>query len=170
MKEKQRYRKRDLTALVAVLAGALLVLALILTWSGVLRPADGVALPPGDPRAGETAFADLGCAQCHTVAGSERFSELPENRQLHVHLGGEVHLVKTYGELITAIIHPAESVRPEYRQHFPDGQGGSLMPDLTRQMTTRQLIDLVAYLQDHYEVAAPPMPVNYFPYGNYPGP
>ncbi len=39
------------------------------------------------------------------------------------------------------------------------------MPDLTRQMTTRQLIDLVTYLEDKYRVVLPDYPTNYYPYG-----
>ena len=39
------------------------------------------------------------------------------------------------------------------------------MPDYTNTMTTRQLIDLVSYLQDHYKVVIPEQPINYYPYG-----
>ncbi|MFO7726582.1 MAG: hypothetical protein R6V45_13680, partial [Oceanipulchritudo sp.] len=70
-----------------------------------------------------------------------------------------------YGELVTAIIHPSESIRPDVRRTLVDEEGNSIMPDLTRQMTTRQLIDLVTYLEDKYRVVLPDYPTNYYPYG-----
>jgi hypothetical protein len=70
-------------------------------------------------------------------------------------LGGEVQEVRTDGYLVTSIIHPSHKLGP-----YPRGEvavdGESRMPDYTRSMTVRQLIDVVAYLQSHYRVTPPP--------------
>ena len=95
---------------IKIICIAIVVLALGLSLSFLLMPsgdaeqARGFRLPPGDMEAGAQAFSDLNCAECHTVEGSDRFSQIPENADLHVVLGGQVHVVKTYGELVTAII------------------------------------------------------------------
>lgn len=125
----------------------------------------GFRLPPGDPEAGKVAFSELGCVDCHSVAGSTDYPLPDRPGEWHVVLGGEVHVVKTYGELVTAIIHPSESIRPEYHRILVNPDGKSIMPDLTRQMTTRQMIDLATYLQEQYEVEMPEYPTNYYPYG-----
>jgi mono/diheme cytochrome c family protein len=125
----------------------------------------GFRMPDGDAVAGEEAFAQLQCNQCHTVAGVERFSTVAVNDGLDVHLGGEVRVVKSYGELVTAIVHPDESIRPDVMNRYELPNGRTLMPDYTARMTTRQMVDLVTFLQEHYEVAIPEYPGNYYPYG-----
>jgi mono/diheme cytochrome c family protein len=115
--------------------------------------------------AGKTAFVELQCANCHSVFGEAEFARPPEYAGLVVPLGGEVRVVKTYGELVTAIIHPSESIRPDVHKQYVDAAGNSIMPDYTGRMTTRQLIDIAAYLQQHYEVVIPQQPTNYYPYG-----
>ena len=126
---------------------------------------EGFRMPEGDATAGAEAFAQLQCAQCHTVDGVDRFSVVAIQDGLDVHLGGEVRVVKSYGELVTAIIHPNESIRPDVLRRYDLPGGKTLMPDYTGKMTTRQLVDLVTFLQEHYEVAIPEYPSNYYPYG-----
>ena len=126
---------------------------------------EGFRMPEGDAAAGEETFARLQCAQCHTVEGVERFSTVAVEDGLDVHLGGQVRMVKSYGELVTAIIHPNESIRPDVLQRYDLPNGRTLMPDYTEKMTTRELVDLVTFLQEHYEVAIPEYPSNYYPYG-----
>ena len=80
-----------------------------------LKPADdqarGFSLPPGDPIAGRVAFIELKCSNCHSVFGDAEFVRAPEYDGLIVPLGGEVRVVKSYGELVTAIIHRKASAR-----------------------------------------------------------
>lgn len=146
-----------------------LLVAFLIGYGTALRtvthdPAKGFRLPPGDVEAGMEAFAELGCVSCHSVKNSTRFP-LPESpAEWHVMLGGEVGVIKTYGELVTAIIHPSESIRPDVRRSLVNEEGNSIMPDLTRQMTTRQMIDIVTYLQPEYKVVLPDFPTNYYPY------
>lgn len=125
----------------------------------------GFRLPPGDALAGEHAFHELGCASCHSVAGSKVYPKPADPNAFHVVLGGPVHVVKTYGELVTAIIHPDESIRPDVLKKMAEADPHTPMPDLTRKMTTRQMIDLVTYLQGQYRVELPEYPRNYYPYG-----
>ena len=109
----------------------------------------GFRLPEhGDVGKGRVAFVELKCHLCHKVAGEDQFPatvELPSP----VVLGGKVYEVRTDGYLVTSIIHPS---------HKAAAKGESRMPDLTGQMTVRQLVNLVAYLQSRYEVAPPPYP------------
>ena len=125
----------------------------------------GFRMPAGEEMAGQEAFASLDCTRCHTVVGVDRFSEVDVDQGLEVPLGGPVHVVKTYGELVTAIIHPDESIRPDVMQKYDLENGLSLMPDYTTRMTTRQMIDLVTFLENHYQVEKPDFPSNYYPYG-----
>lgn len=157
----------------ATVVAILIILGLAVAyWAGyntseTLQRYEGVAgfrLPPGDTENGMAAFARLGCVACHSVSGSEAYPTPEEPVAHHVVLGGRVHVVKTYGELVTAIIHPSESIRPDVRTTLVDEQGRSIMPDLTGRMTTRQLIDLVTWLEDQYEVTIPEYPRNYYPY------
>jgi sulfur-oxidizing protein SoxX len=122
-------------------------------------------LPAGNYEAGLAAFVELGCSSCHSVAGLSEFDRPAEYEGLLVPLGGELRIVKTYGELVTAIIHPTESIRPDIYKQYVDINGKSLMPDLTWQMSARQVIDMVAFLEEHYEVMTPEYPANYYPYG-----
>jgi sulfur-oxidizing protein SoxX len=114
----------------------------------------GFILPPGDPIAGQRTFAELNCIQCHTVAGAN----LPEpdsgRISPSVQLGGTLLKVKTYGQLVTAIIHPSESIL-EARERYVDAAGNSLMPNYRQAMTVQQMTDLVAFLQEHYDIAKP---------------
>lgn len=124
----------------------------------------GFRLPDGDYDAGMKAFIELGCSNCHSVFEEADFARPSEYEDLLVPLGGKVHVVRAYGDLVTAIIHPSESIRPDIQKRYVDVEGRSMMPDLTTQMTTRQMIDIVTYLHPHYEVVLPDYPINYYPY------
>ena len=100
-------------------------------------------LPEGQPDAGRDAFLSLGCAGCHTVAWDE---ELPDSRAAS--LGPELGLDATKlgpGGLATSIIAPSHNVSTKYQEMT--GSGASPMRDYSREMTIRQLADVVAYLE-----------------------
>lgn len=117
----------------------------------------GFRLPDGDPERGKTAFVALDCHQCHRVVGvtlPEPVSPPP----VEFTLGGEVRRVKSYGELVTAIIQPQHIVSPEYLAKLPTEQrkeASSPMPPANDRMTVTQLQDVVTFLHDHYQKAAP---------------
>lgn len=126
------------------------------------RMGKGFRLPEGDETLGKTAFSELGCHQCHTVAGVD-FPK-PEGAVGIVYaLGGEVRLVKSYGELVTAIIQPQHIVSPKYLQQLEKARregAASPMPNYNARMSVAQLTDIVTFLHAHYQ-KAPPAGVNY---------
>ena len=70
-------------------------------------------------------------------------------------LGGEVMKVKTYGELVTAIIHPSHKLSPLLEKEWMEQAKLSPMGSFNRVMTVEQMIDLVAYLQPKYKELEP---------------
>ena len=111
-------------------------------------------LPTGNVEAGRKAFVDLRCYVCHQVKGLDvRFEGTPAAR---VALGGSVTRVKSYAELVTAIINPTHKVASDR----PGGDGGTTasimsVAGVNDVMTVTQLVDLVAYLQPQYKVEIP---------------
>jgi hypothetical protein len=117
------------------------------------RSASGFRLPEnGDTERGRTAFVELECHQCHPVAGVD----LPPpsgDSKISLGLGGRVREVRTDGYLVTSVIHPSHKIR---RYPGVGDSDESPMPDYTDQMTVRQLVDIVAFLQSRYEVVPAP--------------
>lgn len=126
------------------------------------RMNEGFRLPEGDESRGKAAFVELKCHQCHTVAGME----LPKpdgTASISYELGGEVRIVKSYGELVTAIIQPQHVVSARYVQQLEESQRKGVvspMPDYNARMTVAQLTDIVTFLHAHYQ-KKPPTGVNY---------
>ncbi len=118
------------------------------------KSAAGFRLPDGDPELGEAAFVALQCNSCHVISNYD-LPEPAERGPVQVTLGGEVSRVKTYGELVTAIINPSHKLVRWYPEEEVSQDGKSLMPYFNDRMTVRQLINLVAFLQSHYDVVAP---------------
>jgi mono/diheme cytochrome c family protein len=122
----------------------------------------GFRLPDGDAEAGQLAFAELQCVSCHAVQGAD-LPTLGEARTIEVALGGKVRRVRTYGELVTAIIHPSHDLARGYPAEAVSRDGESLMVNYNDQMTVQQLIDLVAFLQSKYTEYLPKDYDPYFP-------
>lgn len=114
----------------------------------------GFRLPDGDPMAGREAFLYMQCNQCHTIAG-EDLPLVPEAEPPYVELGGPVTRVKTYGQLVTAIINPSHKLADGYAEDQVSEDGKSKMYVYNGYMTVQELIDVVMYLQPHYEVVVP---------------
>ena len=114
--------------------------------------------PGGDSETGRTAFIGLSCVQCHTVANVD-LPDLKGNRRLDLTLGKEIRFVKNYEGLITAITNPKHVVTEQYRAILTkaevQGSIEPLMPDFTNDMSARQLIDIVAFLDEAYRKALP---------------
>ena len=136
--------------------GALLA-TLAACGSGRHSPA-GFRLPEnGDPERGRAAFVALKCVTCHRVFGED----LPAptvDPPVPVVLGGRVHEIRTDGYLVTSIIHPSHRITGFPREQVV-ADGASRMPDPPPDMTVSQLVDIVAFLQERYEVV--PAPVMY---------
>jgi len=63
--------------------------------------------------------------------------------------------VITDGALVTAIIDPSHSLASRYRLVRVATTRQSPMGDFGEVLTVRELIDVVAFLQEHYEVFPP---------------
>ena len=116
-------------------------------------------MPPGDADKGRQAFVALDCHTCHRVAGVDLPAPEKEG-PVQVLLGGEVLRVRSYGDLVTAIIHPSEGLASGYPKDVLAEGGQSRMPDYGDRMTVSQLIDLVTFLHGHYSRLEP----EYAPY------
>ena len=114
----------------------------------------GFSLPEGDPVAGRDTFIYMQCHQCHTVKG-ETFPALPGLDPPYVELGGSVTRVKSYGELVTAIINPSHKLATGYAAEVVSEEGESNMYIYNQYMTIQELVDLVMYLQPYYDVVVP---------------
>lgn len=121
----------------------------------------GFSLPEGDPDSGREAFLYMQCNQCHTIEG-EVLPAIP-GAEPYVELGGTVTRVKTYGELVTAIINPSHKLAEGYAKEVVSEDGVSNMYIYNRHMTVQELIDLVAFLQPHYEVYVPALVYRTYP-------
>lgn len=107
----------------------------------------GFVFPEGDIAQGRATFVELKCTQCHQVnaIGGLPKPEIPASKVIV--LGGEVRETKTYGDLITAIIHPSESVTALASGRTPDDPA---MPTINDEMTVQQMLDLVTFLSPQY--------------------
>ena len=118
----------------------------------------GLRLPEGDISSGQQSFVALGCHHCHGITGVELPSSDPRERVLMIELGGEVIRVKTYGELVTSIVNPQHIIDQKYLNAWPaEGRGDvqSPMPSFNTGMTVEQLINIVTFLDSHYERVHP---------------
>jgi hypothetical protein len=114
----------------------------------------GFALPPGDLENGKMDFVGLACNQCHSVADLEW--EGVDGQDVHFRLGGEVTKVKTYGELVTAVINPSHRIARNFRRENELTNGQSPMPNYNTVMTVQELVDIVTFLEKEYKLVPPP--------------
>lgn len=114
----------------------------------------GFRLPEGDPAAGREAFLYMQCNQCHTIYGEE-LPTVPLADPPYVQLGGPVTKIKTYGQIITGIINPSHDLAKGYAAEVVSEDGESKMYNYNRYMTVQELIDIVMFLQPHYDVVVP---------------
>lgn len=116
--------------------------------------ARGFRLPDGDAQAGREAFLYMQCHQCHTLKG-ETLPVISGENPPYVELGGTVTQVKTYGQLVTSIINPSHKLATGYAKEVVSEGGESNMYIYNQHMTVQELIDIVMFLQPHYDVVVP---------------
>ena len=112
----------------------------------------GFSLPEGNADRGRATFVELGCNTCHSVDDIEHIavSEAPD---INIKLGGQTTVIKTYGDLVTSVINPSHKiVQRRSNQKVVTEEGESKMVAYNDVMTVQQLVDLVTYLESHYEV------------------
>ena len=121
----------------------------------------GFRLPEGDAMAGRETFLYMHCNQCHTISGEE-LPTIP-GFEPFVELGGSVTRVKTYGELVTAIINPSHKLAEGYAEDLVSEDVKSKMYVYNGFMTVQELTDLVMFLQPHYDVVPPEFHYRVYP-------
>jgi hypothetical protein len=123
---------------------------------------DSFTLPKGDADRGQAAFIHFRCFDCHRVAGVD----LPPGEEpdhVIVELGGKTDSPRPYSELVTAIINPSHRLAKGYTPTLVTQDGKSRMTVYNDVMTVSQLLDLVTFLQSHYELQ-PHKPTEYREY------
>ncbi len=126
----------------------------------------GFSLPEGDADKGRATFVELECNTCHSTGDIEHAAG-SEGPGINVKLGGQVTVVKTYGDLVTSVINPSHKIFKTYaNQNVATDAGNSIMVAYNEVMTVQQLIDLVTYLESNYQV----VPASRTEYARYPIP
>lgn len=126
----------------------------------------GFRLPEGDAERGKEAFVRLNCHQCHSVEGVD-LPEAADKSGIRFALGGEVGKVKSYGELVTAIIQPQHVISADFLATLDEAErdgAASPMPDFNDSMTVRQMTDLVVFLDAHYKKHVPTYDHDFYPH------
>jgi hypothetical protein len=130
----------------------LLAITLLIAWlAGCAARDGGFTLPPGQAERGQAAFVKFRCFDCHQVAGVT-LPPSEESNQVIVKLGGEVTFKKTYADLVTGIINPSHRLAAGYDPKLVSQDGKSRMTVYNDVMTVAELIDIVAFLEAHYEL------------------
>jgi sulfur-oxidizing protein SoxX len=147
----------------SIAAFVLLIVVLTLSACEADRMSErGFSLPAGNALAGKDAFVYMHCHECHSVTGEE-FPALARSEPPFVELGGTVTRVKTYGELVTSIINPSHKLAQGYPLDVITVDGETKMPVYNGYMTVQELIDIVAFLQPHYDVFVPQYQYRIYP-------
>lgn len=134
-----------------VLTGWLLMCCLLAGCDAGPNSPRGFSLPGGDVERGEQVFLYTGCLSCHVIEGID--SDIAIELDKPVVLGGPVARVKTYGELVTAVINPSHKIAQSYRPTGMTADGKSKMRNYNDILTVSQLIDLVTFLETRYELS-----------------
>ena len=121
----------------------------------------GFRLPDGDAQSGRETFLYMQCNQCHTIKNEEL--PIVPGTAPYVELGGVVTQVKTYGELVTAIVNPSHKLADGYATDQVSEDGVSNMYIYNDYMTVQELTDLVRFLQPHYDIAPPQYQYRIYP-------
>jgi len=144
---------------------AVLVFALVAALSGCdedkAMSERGFRLPEGNVQAGRETFLYMHCNQCHTIKGEE-LPTIP-GYEPFVELGGAVTRVKTYGELVTAVINPSHKLAEGYPRDLVSDNGESKMYYYNGFMTVQELTDIVMFLQPLYNVVPPQFQYRVYP-------
>ena len=119
--------------------------------SGGKQAPFGFSLPEGNAESGRAAFVELSCNACHSTPDVEQLEADP-SQDIAVILGGDVSRVKTYADLVTSVINPSHRISKTNPPEMVTSDGISRMPVYNSLMTVEQLIDVVTYLQPHYNL------------------
>lgn len=132
---------------------SLLIMALLFEF-GCNSESRGFALPQGDIEKGKLAFVYLHCDQCHSAGEMKRVGHAIEG-DINITLGGDVTKLKTYGELVTSVINPSHKIGRKYKEAKSTETGESKMRKYNEIMSVDDLVNLVTFLQDEYNLVPP---------------
>lgn len=109
-------------------------------------------LPKGDPAEGRTLFESKQCYRCHTVEG-QRFPDAEIEGIEFIHLAGANNKGWDRDLFASQIMDPQHLISPDHQKAMLIvgdrlGAENSPMPDFTKALTVRELIDLAAYLEE----------------------
>lgn len=134
------------------LLSALLVLTLLAGCDVSPKSGKGFVFPEGDIARGRKAFVEMKCYECHRVDGVADLPVPTAEPGKVVQLGGKVAQLRTYGDLVTAVIHPSY----ERTVQLPGPAGKEItMPRFNDTMTVGQMLDIVTFLHPRYEKLEP---------------
>lgn len=122
--------------------------------TGVKSPS-GFSLPEGNAAKGKLVFVKYQCLSCHQLEGIES-TNVVDNPELSVTLGGKTSGIKTYAELVTSVINPSHKIAKGYPRSTLQVGGISKMKNYNDVMTVAELADLVFFLQSNYELTPYP--------------
>lgn len=133
---------------------SLFLLVLVFGIIGCSGSQGNFALPEGDIESGKATFELLGCVQCHSAGDVEWQGKGTEN-EIHLPLGGKVPRLKSYSELVTSVINPSHKIDRKYLREPYSTDGASGMLKFNEFMTVQDLVDIVSFLQEEYELDRP---------------
>jgi len=144
-----------------------ILLPLVLIASACTKepPVRGFMMPDGDIAQGEQVFLDFNCHGCHTIPEME-FPTPEFEPPFILDIGGNVYQVKTYGDLLTAIVNPDHIISRKYIMMLEEAQRETVispMPYYGEEMTVAELIDLVAFLHEQYVKLQPDYYKTHYP-------
>jgi sulfur-oxidizing protein SoxX len=139
--------------------GILFMLMLIGLFAACDRPpksGKGFAFPEGDAARGKATFVEMKCYTCHRMDSADPAIPPPVVEPgLVILLGGETSRMRTYGDLVTSIIHPSYTISERVTGPRKWEMKQSPMPAVNEQITVAQLLDIVTFLQPHYRPLEP---------------
>ena len=142
-----------------ILIGLSCIFMLFACDQGVNSP-KGFSLPEGNPEQGKLVFLKHQCLACHSIPGLED-NNVEREHSPPISLSSNSAIVKTYAELVTSIINPSHRISRGAQWATSDENKDSIMLNYNDVLTVTELIDLVAYIQPHYQVT--PWPYTVYP-------
>lgn len=121
----------------------------------------GFAFPTGNADKGKSAFVDMKCYECHRVDGVVDLPAPVASPEKIVVLGGKVARLRSYGDLVTSVIHPSYALSENYTDPARKGRTDSPMKPVNDKMTVQQMLDIVTFLHPRYKELEPLYSQNY---------
>ena len=133
----------------------LLALGLITGCNRSPKSGEGFVFPEGNAENGKKAFVDMKCYKCHRIAGVTDLPAPTVSPGKVMILGGKMPGLRTYGDLVTSIIHPSYELSENFVRPERGMRMDSPMKAVNEKMTVEQLLDIVTFLQPRFKELEP---------------